>query len=189
MKNRIVDEYFDYICNLICDSKFKRNKKAYSKLLYFLFDTPFRYSMEMDENRYQDGLNLRYRFAVEYRYSEHYIFDMLSDRDCSVLEMMVSVANRCEESCIDDPELGSQTGFIFWKMVESLGLIYSENRYFDLEFVDYTIQRFLNREYFENGEGGLFTLRFPRRDMTTVEIWMQACWWLNESFERGTFND
>lgn len=189
MKNRIIDEYFDWMCELVCDSgKFRNNRRLYSKLLYFLFDTPFRYSIDMDENRYKDGVTLRYRFALAYRYPEHVVIQELSDRDCSVLEMMVALANRCEESCIDDPEIGHQTGFIFWKMIESLGLTYSNNNYYDEDFVDFTINRFLNRRYFENGEGGLFTMRYPRRDMTTVEIWMQAMWWLNESFEGGTFN-
>ena len=48
---------------------------------------------------------------------------------------------------------------------------------FDERYVDEVIDIFLNREYAENGEGGLFTVN-GYEDMRTVEIWYQMCWYL-----------
>lgn len=189
MKNRIESNYFDWMCDLVCDSKtFSKYRNKYSKLLHFLNDIPFYYSIEMDGNRYEDGINLRYRFADASRCPDYAIQDALDNRDCSVLEMMVALAFRCEESCIDDPELGNQTGYIFWNMIDSLRLTYMTNPNFDEGYCDWVIHRFLDRKYESNGEGGLFTLSNPRRDMTTVEIWMQAMWYLHQLFERGMLN-
>jgi len=37
----------------------------------------------------------------------------------------------------------------------------------------------MDREYSYNGEGGLFAVQHPRRDMRTVELWWQMCWYIN----------
>ena len=64
-------------------------------------------------------------------------------------------------------------------MITSLGLGSMLDERYDRRYVDYIINRFLNREYKPNGEGGLFTIRNTKRDMRTVEIWYQLNEYIN----------
>ena len=167
----ISDEYFEWLFNLVCEQRYFR--PIYRKLLMRLHDTEFTYSIPRDRNRAEDGEDLRYRFALAKGYD---VTTTLADlgRPCSVLEMMVALAIRCEEQ-IQDLDIGDRTGHWFWNMVASLGL----NVPYDPYIVDTRIERFMDREYSYNGEGGLFTVQHPRRDMRTVELWWQMCWYIN----------
>lgn len=137
----------------------------------------------MDENRYADGINLRYRFGDDNRVSQAEIATYLDTRPCSVLEMMLALAIRCEESIMSDPEIGDRTGQWFWNMIVSLHLGTMNDRRFDLAYTQQAVARFLNRAYKPNGEGGLFTLEHCRYDLREVEIWYQAMWYLDTYFE------
>jgi hypothetical protein len=80
---------------------------------------------------------------------------------------------------MDDPDYGNRTGQWFWTMINNLNLSSMSDERFDGEYVDEVISIFLNREYQEDGEGGLFTIEDCEYDMRTVEIWYQLCWYLN----------
>lgn len=142
-----------------------------------LHNIEFRYSIQMDENRADDGIELRYRFAREKR-CEDYDIDYL-DGPCSVLEMMIALAIRCEEDIMDDPSYGNRTGQWFWGMVVNLGLGSMTDSRYNKRFVDNCIDIFLNREYEPDGRGGLFRIRNCEYDLRTVEIWYQLCWYLD----------
>ena len=104
---------------------------------------------------------------------------------CSVLEMMIALSMRCEEQIMDDPDIGNRTGQWFWDMIDNLGLGNMSDSKFDSLYVDEVLQRFLNRDYKRNGEGGLFTINRRGLDMRSVEIWYQMCWHLQENFRRA----
>ena len=170
----IQDEYFEWLVGIACiDSKVV----SYRKLLAYLHETEFIYSMPMDSNRAADGKELRYRFAHRYLgddSAEYYITG-----PCSVLEMMLALAIRCEENIMDDPTMGDRTAQWFWGMISSLGLggMYDSN--FDIYKVEDVVNRFLDRDYDPDGRGGLFTIRNFEYDMRTIEIWQQLCEYLN----------
>lgn len=147
------------------------------KLLGLLDSISFTYIIPLDANRAEDGIDLRYRFAYENAISESEIHDTIDRRPCSVLEMMVALAIRCEETIMSDPEYGDRTYIWFKEMLTSLGFdrIYDDN--FVREYCVDHIYRFLNRDYKPTGEGGLFTV-FDRGDLRHVEIWYQAMWYL-----------
>lgn len=170
------DAYFEWMYQLVCDDK----EVSYRELLYFLHCVEFTYVIDMDANRAGDGEALRYRFGYERKLPDAMIASYLDVRPCSVLEMMIALSLRCEEEIMHDWDIGDRTGEWFWDMVRSLGLESMEDRYFNADAAEHVIQRFLNRDYKPNGEWGLFTVRNPRRDMRTVEIWYQMCWYLNE---------
>ena len=94
--------------------------------------------------------------------------------------MMIALAIRCEEHIMDDPDIGNRTGQWFWNMIVNLGLGSMTDAKFDENYTNMVIERFLNREYERNGDGGLFTVKHSRRDLRTVEIWYQMCWYLDE---------
>ena len=174
-EQRINDEYFEWMCELICSNRYAE-AVSYRKLLAYLHSIEFTYSIPRDKNRAEDGLDLRYRFAYEtnIKHAEDYIHG-----PCSVLEMMVALAIRCEENIMDDPSYGNRTGQWFWGMIVNLGLGFMTDSRFDEQFVDDVIFKFLNREYESDGKGGLFTVRNCKYDLRTVEIWYQMCWYLD----------
>ena len=65
MSQNIKDEYFEWLLDHICSNQRIRRKK-YRRLLYHLYDRDFTWDMDMDENRYDDGMLLRDRFLDEY---------------------------------------------------------------------------------------------------------------------------
>lgn len=180
--NKVTTDYFEWMCERVCDERYTR-QLSYTKLLLRLFETNFNYILDRDGNRFEDGVALRYRFGQEVGIDDRTIARELDIKECSVLEMMIALAIRCEESIMYDPEIGDRAGKWFWDMIVNLGLGLMTDDRFKLEYVDQTVERFLMRDYGRNGEGGLFTIHSKNVDMRDVEIWYQAMWHLNEVSE------
>lgn len=171
--DEIRDGYFEWMCDAVCGQRFSQ-RTSFRKLLRRLHDTEFRYLIARDENRAADGVNLRYRFAVRNNVDHDFL-----DGPCSVLEMMVALSIICEKTIMDNPHIGNRTGQWFWSMISSLGLSSMMDDRYDENYVDYVLERFMNREYKPDGEGGLFTIRNYDRDLRKAEIWYQLCWYLD----------
>lgn len=184
---RIQDEYFEWLFNLVCEHRYP--KPIYRKLLMRLYDTEFRYSIRRDQNRAEDGEDLRYRFALAKNYDvpatvadlgrPSEILELMTTRSCSVLEMMIALAIRCEECIMDDPSYGDRMSQWFWNMIVNMGLGPMTDEMYDDAYVTSVIQRFLDREYEPDGRGGLFRIRNCEVDLRGVEIWYQLCWYLD----------
>lgn len=149
-------------------------------MLRALHDIPFTYILDKDENRYFDGVDLRYRFAITNGYeAKSDTIEGILDGPCSVLEMMVALSLRMEENIMDNTAYGNRTAQWFWQMIVNMGLGGQYNQLFDKKYVHDTVQRFLDRKYEKNGKGGLFTVRHTNRDLRKVEIWYQMNWYLD----------
>lgn len=174
--NVIENEYFDWLYAKACGNRYSE-QVSYKKLLMYLNGKTFRYRILKDRNRAEDGIFLRQRFA--------YDCDTIEDADlyltdpCSVLEMMLALAIRCEETIMDDFERGDRTTQWFWGMVTNLGLGSMTDDQFDKKLVDDIIERFLDRDYSPDGKGGLFHIRNCDADLRDVEIWTQLLWYLD----------
>jgi len=182
-KEKIQRDYFDWLYRIIYQPRERAVSKFsvwFRKLCIQLHNTEFTYTMALDGNRADDGINLRYRFGSERRYEDAMVASYLDDRECSVFEMMVALSIRCEDHIMDDPVVGNRTVLWFGSMIDTLGLRYTDDTVLDEGQVDRVIKRFLNRKYGSNGEGGLFRVEHPERDLRYVEIWYQMCWYLNE---------
>ena len=164
---------------LVIDGKYSR-RKSWRKLFRLLHETEFIYILEMDANRADDGCDLRYRFAYETHCDAQDVEQALDHWPCSVLEMMVALAQRCEETITDDPESGNRTGKWFFEMIESLGLLDMDDEHFDKVVCADILDRFMRREYLPDGRGGLFVVDDGVHDMRDTEIWYQMMWYLNE---------
>lgn len=165
-RDRDIDYYFDWLYNAVCKDRFAPTI-TYRQLLMHLHNTVFRYSIRGDLNRAEDGKCLRERAGV--RFVE----------PCSVLEMMVALAIRCENNIMDDTRYGDRTSQWFWEMIKSLGLNHMDDTNYNKDTVDDIIERFLERNYRPDGRGGLFTVRGCEYDLRNEEIWTQMCWYLN----------
>lgn len=127
------------------------------RLLSYLYDIQFYAVLEMDKNRIGD--------AIYYRESYYSYFS--DTEDVSVLEVMMSLANRCSI------EYGNPINFWFWGMIDSLGLYEMNDDNYNESYVKETIFKFLNREYEPDGTGGLFRVPGIDTDMRDMEIWDQ----------------
>ncbi len=176
LREEVNNEYFNWMCALVGGDG-PTEHTSFRLLLTFLHDTEFIYSMPRDANRADDGVNLRYRFA--YEHSGFADAELYLTGPCSVLEMMIALAMRCEETIMDDTRYGNRLTEWFWRMVTSLGLNGMADIRFDRDQAEDVIRRFLNREYDPDGRGGLFWIKNYDRDLRTVEIWWQLCWYLD----------
>lgn len=173
--NTINKEYLKWLYNIVCKDRYSM-EISYRKLFKELHNTVFTYSLKMDSNRAEDGVALRQRYVDD---NDLDSIPYSLDKPCSVLEMMVALAIRCEETIMDNPKIGDRTDQWFWEMVKSLGLGTMNDDRYDEEFVKKSITRFLNRDYEPNGRGGLFTLRHCDSDLREIEIWVQLLWYLD----------
>ena len=182
MVNTIREEYYGWLLDKVMDDRHLA-RRSYCKLLSYLFDTEFVWlkSMPMDENRAIDGLDLRRTFASDCGYIYSDVIDSMGHSPCSMLEMMIAVAVRCEVHIMQDEEFGNRTGQWFWTMIVNLGLDSQTDEHFDECAADAIIAIFTNRQYERNGEGGgLFVIHNSRYDMRTTEIWYQLNYYLSE---------
>ena len=170
-------EYLDWLKSHVIQEDIYTQK--YDKFFELLHDINFTYCIPMDQNREEDGFDLRYQFIKEHNYKEENAIAL--EKPCSMLEMMVALSIRMESTFAYDPhEYGDRTGMWFWNMVENLGLtgkITDED--FDATFIEKKISKCLERQYQSNGRGGLFIVPNIKEDLRDAEIWKQASWYMD----------
>lgn len=176
---RTLDEkYLDWLYSQIAPTSIRNPARAYRSLCAHLFKVPFRWDTDTrDDNRMEDGRELRYDFLTKFKIDEDPIW---MDLEISVLEVLIGLARRL--SFETDEEVDKW----FWTMLDNLNLrkytdaVYLEGNWID---VDKIIDRFLDRKYKGNGEGGLFPIRHPKIDQRKVELWDQMANYLIENHE------
>lgn len=177
--DRVRDDYFEWMFDMVCRGRYAK-ENSYRKLLEYLHDAIFTPTMTQDVDRAGDGVNLRYRYALQ-KYEDNdcsYITECL-DGPCSVLEMLIALSIRCEETIMDNPQNGNRTGQWFWKMIVSLGLGSEIDSRFDREYAEKVIGKFLNHEYDSDGHGGLFVIKNCDYNLRHIPIWTQMLWYLD----------
>lgn len=177
----INEGYFAWLCSCINTSKKDGyDTKDYGYLLGLLHSIPFEYSLELDYNRFVDGVDLRARYIREDLLPS--AFKSHLDGPCSVLEMMVALALRCEETIMTDTRFSNRTGKWFWIMVNNMALTGMTDRYFNEGTVREAVDIMMSRRYCSDGsKGGMFVVRKAPRDLRKTDIWYQLMWYLNES--------
>lgn len=176
-QNEIEEEYFEYLYKYVDNQRFHK-RISYRRLMQDLFETPFRWTIKKDANRAEDGIDLRRRYSMDMGFDPDYFAEYL-DGPCNVLEMMIALAIRIEETIMDDPSIGNRTSQWLWEMIRSLGLESITDERFDEKEVYDIIDRFLDREYDPDGKGGLFWIPNCRYDLRDTEIWIQMLWYLD----------
>ncbi len=172
---QVKNDYFEWLYNYVCKGRVNVNV-SYKKLFMLLHDREFIFPIQDDINRAKDGADLRYRFAMIT--DDERITDIL-DGPCSVLEMMVALAIRCEETIMDDTRYGDRTSQWFWSMLSNIGISFMTDDRFDIKLAEERIYNFVTRQYEPDGRGGLFHIRGCREDLRKVDIWTQLCWYLD----------
>lgn len=173
--------YLRWLIDLVTPDK--EVAERYRKIFRIMLDTPFKWTIENDDNRAYDGLELRLKWSDS---NGGYWEEWMSEDECSMLEMMVALALRCENDIMYDEEFGDRSHEWFWAMMDNSGLL--ELGFMDLkgEFlrkkVVQILRRINERSYKKDGKGGLFVAHFCDEDFREVEIWHQMGVWIRENF-------
>lgn len=146
----------------------KNPGSSYWMLARQLYRKQYTWTIRNDRNRGEDGKQLRHEFINACDIQDVEV-NWLS-LPCSVLEMLIGLACRASFTADGAP------GDWLWKFLRNLGIhSYNDRNYNVLvaEEVDAVISRLLDRNYNENGVGGLFPLENANKDQTKVELWSQ----------------
>lgn len=174
--------YFDYILDRVGMPTWY--KRRYSELLDYLFETPFTWIVNNDVNREMDGLELREEYFDEIGIDAEDRDSELDEHRCSVLEMMIALAERIEYHIMGEPGDDDPSRWVI-EMIENLGLDSFDNEAFDENEVDYIVQKWLHRAYDEGKKGSIFPLRQGKnmkKSSLREEIWFQMCRYLEEKY-------
>lgn len=168
MREPIENEYFNWLCAKVL----QKNQRSYHELLGILYRTEFVWLVPMDENRAEDGKELRVDFSREAHIELDPIF---KSQPCSLFEMFLAFAKRASF------QTDSPVREWFWSFMENLHL--DQFRHVtgsDNIMIEEILDTFIWRTYDSHGWGGLFPLSKTDRDQRTIEIWWQFCEYVAE---------
>ena len=163
-------DYFDWLCMIAIPDGGKR--ADYAKLLMTLMDIPFVWHVSRDRNRAADGLELRDIYEDE--------TGELCDQggECTVLEMLIALAIRCNDEIMYDPDDPKRADRWFWMMIENLGL----DIFVDKNFSKVSILDILDTFMDKNGQKCLFPVQNCPQNYPQMELWSQLNWYLMRRF-------
>lgn len=161
------DQYLAWLYSQVLEVKTRKSSRTYWNLLRKLFCTEFAWFVPNDDNRAEDGRELRFEWAAS---QEIQLPESWLRLGCSFLEMLIGLARRLdfqtERSCVH----------WFWKLIDNMGLLgYNDLSNFTDQDVEDRTSMVIWRTYGPDGEGGLFPLRSASRDQRGIEIWYQLC--------------
>lgn len=170
--NRLEKLYYNWLLDAVAS---KQEQETYSLVFMTLYCTEFVSYDEFDDNLRENARGMREDF---YRFSKtaRKLTDIYGEIDYAtcILEIMVYLATRIEDTIMSNPDYGDRTGVWFWYMMESLDIIRYDNRRYDEPELEQKLDNFIERRYEKNGFGGLFTVENSRFDARKTNIWQQA---------------
>jgi hypothetical protein len=170
MNEPLENLYFNWLCAKVMPNGRLTPSNSYLTLLRLLHSTEFVWVLSGDDNRAEDGKELRKEFILMADIPDDPKWRMMG---CSLLEMFVAFARRAEFQT-DDPVENW-----FWEFMENLKLKqYNDAVDMNLNDIDEILTQFIWRTYGYNGHGGMFPLEDPHTDQRELEIWYQFCSYL-----------
>lgn len=170
MTGEPLDElYFRWLYTQVGSAK----RKTHWHLLKQLHSKEFVWIVPNDDNRLEDGRDLRNEYVDETNLE---VDEIWLEMGCSMLEMLVGLARRFSF------ETGVSIKKCFWIMLENLGLAdFTDSSNYDEQDVDDILDNVIWRTYEPDGRGGLFPLYNAEEDQRDVEIWYQLSAYLLEN--------
>lgn len=159
MTPRADRDYFEWLTDQI--EIHKNNPHTYRDVLERLHNTEFVWIVPNDDNRVQDGIDLRTEFHGEFRRK--------FQKGTSVLEVLIALSRRIAFTAGGDPRLWA------WQLFENLGLHKASDPLTGQKShrVEHILEALIWRTYGRDGQGGFFPLQRFLDDQTKVEIWQQ----------------
>lgn len=169
MREPIESEYFNWLCAKVLH---ELSGSIYQDILRILHETEFAWTIQGDRNRSEDGCELRLSFLRASGWENDAGW---YNQPCSVLEVLIAFSDRASFQT-DRP---AQEWF--WEFMTNLDLSeYRQVSRADLPVIEDILHAFIWRTYDDSGHGGMFPLRWPKRDQRKVEIWYQFCDYLDD---------
>jgi hypothetical protein len=162
---RLDYEYYEWLTSQIKIP----NDKTYNDLFERMHNLDFIWTVPNDDNRVQDGKDLRYEFAESQAIR-------LKLEGTTLLEVLVSLSRRCAFTGGGDPEVWA------WRLLKNLRLTKMSDPLTEdnLRRIEDILEALIWRTYDRNGQGGFFPLKQALEDQTHVEIWYQMNAYINE---------
>ena len=171
MSATLDDLYLEWLYSQVGSVKLKNKQRTYWSLMRQLYTKEFVWLIPNDDNRVENGRELRYEFLEDAGLDMRDVDPYWLGLGCSVLEMMIDLSRRA--SFLDDREPVAW----FWEMIENLHLHFINDATYEEPHISREIQEIVDtviwRTYNPDGRGGLFPLRHPHEDQRDVEIWYQ----------------
>lgn len=172
MEEPVEETYFNWLYTKVASTETPTPSNNYIRLLRELHSSEFVWVVSGDDNRAEDGKDLRKDFLRQ----AHIHDPEFEAFECSILEMLVAF------SLIAEFDTLASSREWFWVMLDNLGLA-------DLNDASYRrntnirpiLDRFIWRTYNRLGVGGLFPLKASQNDQRKVEIYYQFCEFLMEN--------
>lgn len=166
MSQPLDELYFTWLYSQVADTRIKNPARTYWRMLKVLFTTEFVWYVPNDDNRMEDGRDLRCEFADRERLKD--IDSSWMNLGCSMFELLIALSRRLSF------EAEGESRVWFWEMIDNLGLRgFTDHASFKDEFVRDILNVVIFRTYSSTGEGGLFPLQKECVDQRRVEIWYQ----------------
>lgn len=175
MDEPVLEElYLEWLYDQVGSVRTRNPSKGYWSLLRQLHRKEFVWILPNDDNRIEDGRDLRLEFMSVYgsRIDPNWL-----NVGCSFLEMLIALSRRLAFEAEGEPREW------FWQLIDNMELYdCTDRRYSESveRHVEAVLDRIIYRVYSPNGKGGLFPLRHADRDQRDVEIWYQLCAYLLE---------
>ena len=178
--NVLLEEYYSWLCNLVETNK---EDRSYFLLMDALFNKEFKWSVPNDDNRIADALELRERFCEEELDIDYE--NVIFDKECSMLEILIALSYRCEFIVADMAETIPMIDW-FWKLIDNIGIdLFDDEEWSNPNvriIVDESLNDIIERRYKRDGKGGLFPLKKSKKDQRKLELWYQMSAYLLENY-------
>lgn len=159
------DQYLIWLYGQVAEVKTRKSSRTFWNLFRQMFSTEFAWFVPNDDNRVEDGRELRREWATNTKTD---IDSNWLSLGCSFLELLVGLSRRLAF------ETDGDAAHWFWHLINNLGLLGCNDRSgFRTEDVDDITSAVIWRTYDSNGNGGLFPLQHTTNDQRRVEIWYQ----------------
>ena len=164
--------YLNWLYANIGSVKARNPERTHWSLARQLYKTEFVWLIPNDDNRVEDGRDLRYEFIEQYGIRPDTEWMSLG---CSMLEMLIALSRRLSFEAEGEPREW------FWQLLENLDLAHHTDAHCSLsprlceERITETVNDVIWRTYLPNGHGGLFPLEEAEEDQRDVELWYQLC--------------
>lgn len=155
MTTAVEQKYYEWLVSQIDIP----NNKSYHELFEIMHNFEFIWTIPNDDNRVQDGLDLRTEFSNR----------RLALGGATVLEVLIGLSRRIAFTVDEDPREWA------WRLLKNLRLHKMSDPLSDRQRlrVNDILDGLVWRTYYRDGRGGFFPLKLSEEDQTKVEIWYQ----------------
>lgn len=170
------EQYLKWLYRQVASDRLKDPTRTYWALLRQLYSKEFVWLVPNDDNRVEDGRDLRLEFIADRGITD--VDEDWADLGCSFLEMLIGLSRRCSF------EADGSSKEWFWHLICNLNLRAFCDAHFrtkkQREYVEEAMDSVIWRTYRPDGRGGLFPLQNPQEDQREIELWYQLSCYLLE---------